>query len=180
VSAHSEGFNRGSEFVVWLPRARATTVESAPEAEHAPRAATPAPAAPRVLIVDDNQDAASLLAEALALRGWDARVAHDGPEALRVAARFRPRAACLDLGLPVMDGFELAARLRGLPGLGDLRLVAVTGYGQDSDRGRTAAAGFHHHLVKPVDLDLLDSLLGEPHPGSSGTLAPSTETVCKH
>jgi PAS domain S-box-containing protein len=172
VAAHSEGLNRGSEFVVWLPRARAMTVEAALEAEPASRAPTPTGAAPRVLVVDDNQDAASLLAEALALRGWDARVAYDGPEALRLAAAFRPQVACLDLGLPVMDGFELAARLRGLPGLGDLRLVAVTGYGQDADRGRTAAAGFHHHLVKPVDLDLLDSLLGGAAPAVEGNAGP--------
>lgn len=174
VSAHSDGANRGSEFVVWLPRAGAATRVTQPVTEAGRPALAPA-LAPRVLIVDDNQDAASLLAEALELRGWDVRVAHDGLEALRLAAVFVPQAACLDLGLPVMDGFELAARLRELPGLDGVRLIAVTGYGQEADRVRTAAAGFHHHVVKPVDLELLGSLLARHLPVEPAvvTRAPS-------
>jgi CheY-like chemotaxis protein len=113
----------------------------------------------RILVVDDNQDGAEMLAEVLAVKGYDARVAHDGPAALELAQDFRPQAAFLDLGLPVMDGFALAARLRALPGLERLRLIAVTGYGQDADRARTRAAGFDVHLVKPVDLDAIEAAL---------------------
>ena len=84
-----------------------------------------------------------MLAEALAAKGYETRVAHDAPAALRVAADFAPDVAFLDIGLPVMDGYELAARLRELPGLAGIRLIAVTGYGQESDRQKTRAAGFH-------------------------------------
>ena len=92
-------------------------------------------------------------------KGYDTRVAHDAPAALRVAAEFSPDVAFLDIGLPVMDGYELAAHLRELPGLAGLRLIAVTGYGQESDRRRTRDAGFHGHLVKPVDLDAIEATL---------------------
>jgi CheY-like chemotaxis protein len=88
-------------------------------------------------------------------------VAHDGPSALAAAARFRPTVALLDLGLPVMDGFELGERLRAEPALDGLVLIAVTGYAQELDRQRTAAAGFHSHLVKPVDVLQLDTLIRE-------------------
>ena len=100
-----------------------------------------------------------MLADALIRRGYDTRVAHDAPAALGLAAEFSPDVAFLDLGLPVMDGYELAAHLRALPGLAGLRLIAVTGYGQESDRRRTGDAGFHGHLVKPVDLDAIETTL---------------------
>ena len=90
-------------------------------------------------------------------KGYDTRVAHDAPTALRVAAEFAPNVAFLDIGLPVMDGYELASHLRDLPGLQDVRLIALTGYGQESDRQRSREAGFHHHLVKPVDIDSLEA-----------------------
>jgi PAS domain S-box-containing protein len=158
VSAHSEGPDRGSEFVVRLPRA------GAPDAGEAPPAAPdgPRPAAElhaRVLVVDDNVDAAETLGHVLDLQGCEVQVVHDGPSALRLAAARAFDAALLDIGLPVMDGYELAARLRELPGTAGARLVAVTGYGQDSDRERTAAAGFHHHLVKPVNPESLAAIL---------------------
>lgn len=114
----------------------------------------------RVLVVDDNQHAAELLAAFLSLRGYEVRIAHDGPEALQVAATGRSELALLDIGLPVMDGYELAARLKELPSLGGARFVAVTGYGQPSDRERSQAVGFDHHLVKPVDPAALDTLVG--------------------
>ena len=117
--------------------------------------------ATRILVVDDNQDAAEMLADGAAIGGFDTRVAHDGPAALRIAAEYRPDVALLDIGLPVMDGYELAARLKQVPGIGRLRLVAVTGYGQESDRRRTAAAGFDEHLVKPVNLDALIALVDD-------------------
>ena len=109
--------------------------------------------------VDDNEDAADMLAPVLSSRGHDTRVAHDGVEALRACEHFAPDTAVLDLGLPVMDGDELASRLRELPGLGAIRLIAVTGYGQHSDRRRTRAAGFQHHPVKPVDIATTEALL---------------------
>lgn len=105
----------------------------------------------RVLIVDDYEDSAFMLSEALTLMGCVTRIAHDGQTALEVATEFQPAHAFLDIGLPVIDGYELASRLRQLPGLDDVHLVAVTGYGQDSDKQRSRDAGFHDHLVKPLD-----------------------------
>jgi signal transduction histidine kinase len=148
VHAESAGAGRGSTFTVWLPLAAA--------AQLAARPVLPAPgrarAGVRVLVVDDNEDAAELLAEALRERGHEPHVAFDGPSALALAARIHPKIGLLDLGLPVMDGYELARRLRALPG-DEVALVAVTGYGQEVDRRASALAGFAEHLVKPVDLD---------------------------
>jgi CheY-like chemotaxis protein len=94
---------------------------------------------------------------ALTGRGYDTRVALDAPTALRVAAEFSPDIAFLDIGLPVTDGYELASQLRELPGLANLHLVAITGYARESDRRRTREAGFHHHLVKPVDIETVEA-----------------------
>jgi CheY-like chemotaxis protein len=113
----------------------------------------PGPSRRNVLVVDDNADAAEMLAEALRAIGHDVEVAHDGVSALQ---RFRERpfdVGLLDLGLPAMDGFELARRIREIVTGDDLRLIAVTGYGQEDDRARARAAGFDLHLVKPVELD---------------------------
>jgi signal transduction histidine kinase/CheY-like chemotaxis protein len=154
VSAKSLGLGRGSAFTVRLPVARvsATRVEVS--------AAWPSVVEPqrrRILIVDDNVDGADMLSQALETLGYGTAMAHDGPEALRLAASFSPHVALLDLGLPVMDGFELAARLREQ--WKDATLVAITGYGQESDRERTKRAGFQAHLTKPVDLEKLAALL---------------------
>ncbi len=100
-----------------------------------------------------------MLAAALETCGYQTCVALDAPAALRVAQDFNPGVAFLDIGLPVMDGYELGERLRRLAGLEGIRLIALTGYGQDSDRQRTIEAGFHHHLVKPVDLDTVQTVL---------------------
>ena len=161
VSAHSDGVGRGSEFIVRLPKANPTRAETSPDAGPAATGATRTcgPGTPRILVVDDNEDAAQLLAEALEQRGYPTRVAHDAPTALRLAAEFSPEIAFLDLGLPVMDGYELAAHLRALPALAGLRLIALTGYGQDSDRQRTRQAGFHDHLVKPVRIDDIEAAM---------------------
>lgn len=105
-----------------------------------------------MLVVDDNSDAADLLAHALQLAGHEVRVTADGPSALQAASDFDPEVAILDIGLPGMDGYELASRLRAERGAG-LRLVALSGFGQDSDRRRSQDAGFLEHLVKPADLD---------------------------
>jgi signal transduction histidine kinase len=153
VEARSEGVGRGSEFIVRLPPAAARS-EAVP-AEPAPRAAAEGNPAKRVLVVDDNQDAAELLGEVLRTAGHEVQIAHDGPEALGLLRRFLPQVAVLDIGLPVMDGYELARRLRAAPRLARLRCIAVTGYGQETDRARSRDAGFELHLVKPVDLSTL-------------------------
>jgi CheY-like chemotaxis protein len=107
----------------------------------------------RILVVDDNVDVAETTAELLSAMGYQVSVAHEGVEALALAARFRPQVCLLDIGLPVMDGYELARRLRELPELRPLRLVALTGYGDSGERA--LAQTFDAHLVKPVDLDAL-------------------------
>ena len=113
----------------------------------------------RVLVVDDNVDAATTLAEAVGLDGHEVRVAHDGPSALRVAREFSPDVILLDIGLPAMDGYEVVRRLRELPQARGALIVALTGFGQQSDRQRALAAGFDEHLVKPVDLDTVTAVL---------------------
>ena len=166
VSAFSDGPGKGSEFVVRLPLAQAHVATLTAASDASSGLTSEQPAGLHVLIVDDNADAAEMLAYALGLDGHHTWVAHDGPQAIHLAVTARPTVAFLDIGLPVMDGYELASRLREIPGLEGIRLVAVTGYGQDSDRQRSAEAGFHHHLVKPVDLDdvhaVLEGLMEEP------------------
>ena len=115
----------------------------------------PAGGMPRVLIVDDHRDTADTLAEALSLSGYTARPAYDGPSALNIARSFRPDVAMLDIGMPVMDGYELARRLRAGPDTAAVHLIAFTGYGEELQRRHTEAAGgatFEQYLVKPVDL----------------------------
>jgi CheY-like chemotaxis protein len=113
-----------------------------------------------VLVVVDNRDAALTVAAGLELLGYDVRIAHDGPSALEVARGFNPHVCLLDIGLPVMDGYELARRLRAEDGPpGPLRLIALTGYGQESDRRRSLEAGFDAHAVKPVTLDVLERMV---------------------
>ncbi|MCE9574125.1 MAG: PAS domain S-box protein [Deltaproteobacteria bacterium] len=155
VVAASEGHGKGSTFTVELAALDADTAEPAPHAAEGD--ATRAGAGRRVLVVDDNPDAADMLAEVLRARGHAAAVAYDAPAALALVARFRPDVALLDLGLPVVDGYELARRLREVAG--PVRLVAVTGYGQPADRERSEAAGFDAHMVKPVDLAALFAAL---------------------
>ncbi len=154
VSAYSAGLGHGSTFTVRLPRVDAAATEEKPSA---PPVVAATSHLQRVLVVDDNADGADMLAEALGDLGYRTAVAHDGPEALRVVGEFAPHVALLDIGLPVMDGFELATRLQAQGR--DVKLVAITGYGQESDRQRTRAAGFHAHLTKPVDLETLANLL---------------------
>jgi signal transduction histidine kinase len=160
VEAHSEGEGRGSTFIVDLPAADTESADqgAASQATGAPSREVPAKER-RILIVDDNEDAAGLLAETLVLRGYTTRVAYDGPTALRIASEFHPDAALLDIGLPVMDGYELARRLREQPLLHQLPLIAVTGYGQEADHQRSSDAGFKAHLVKPVRFEVLEALL---------------------
>ena len=158
VSAHSEGPGKGSEFVVRLPAAPAS-VQDASDSIATKTAIPEGSASLRVMVIDDNQDAAETLAALLDSYGHVTRTLFDGPSALEAAAEFRPDVLLVDIGLPVMDGYELARRLREIPQTASARIIAITGYGQDSDRRRTADAGFDAHLVKPVNLETLQSLL---------------------
>ena len=158
VEALSEGAGWGSELVVRLPLAASPPAELAVPVANGDATTTTAPL--RVLVVDDNVDAARTLAQFLALSGHRVTLAHDGPAALAAAAALPPQLVLLDIGLPGMDGYTVAARLRGA-GHDRAALVAVTGYGQDDDLRRSKAAGFDRHLVKPIDGDALRKLLAE-------------------
>src|SRR5207253_7234972 len=111
--------------------------------------------------VDDNPDSAASLGLLLQLQGHDVRTAHNGPGALEAAQAYHPEVMLLDIGLPGMDGYEVARRIRALPALQHVLLVALTGYGKDEDKRRSQEAGFNAHLVKPVDLDILNKLLAQ-------------------
>lgn len=175
VTAHSDGPGTGSEFVVRLPAAQSADAAERVQAAALAPAVEGSAARVRILIVDDNADAAELLAYALALTGYETFVAHDGPTALRLIETVTPDAAFLDIGLPVMDGYELATRLRSTPGLARIRLIAVTGYGQESDRKRSAAAGFDYHLVKPVSLDQITEVVAQLLAGPDHDRMPPSE-----
>ena len=157
VAAASAGPGQGSELTVRLPlHTPPEDMEPTPEAGAAGEAAAP-PA--HVLLVEDNLDAAEALGELLRMWGHTVHLAHDGASALEAARRRRPDVVLLDIGLPGMDGYTVAEQLRAVPGHDGVKLVAVTGYGQESDRQRAALAGFDHHLVKPVDVERLRELL---------------------
>jgi CheY-like chemotaxis protein len=156
VEAKSDGLGRGSEFIVRLPLV-ARVADAAP-ADYQPQAAVPR-SGRRVLIVDDNKDAALSLSMLLKLQGHEVFVAHDGYEALKVAPIYRPDLVLLDIGMPGIDGYEVARRMRQITELKGAVLAALTGWGQLEDRRRTADAGFDHHLVKPVEPSVLDDLL---------------------
>jgi signal transduction histidine kinase/DNA-binding response OmpR family regulator len=159
VRASSEGPGKGSEFVVRLP---ALPADPPPPSANGSREVAGAGARRRVLVVDDNVDGADSLAILLRAARHEVAVSHDGAAALREAEAFRPEVVLLDIGLPGMSGYEVARRLRQLPGLEGVLLVALTGYGQDEDRQRSRDAGIDHHLVKPADPQALQQLLGDP------------------
>jgi signal transduction histidine kinase/DNA-binding response OmpR family regulator len=160
VSALSEGANRGSEFVVRLPvlagartQSLAGCADPAERLDHQPR---------RILIVDDHPDVTGSLARLLRLSGHEVRTAPSGPAALEELPVYRPEIVLLDIGLPEMDGHEVAQLIRKQPGMESIVLIALTGYGQDEDRRRSREAGFDHHFVKPVDIDALLSVVVRP------------------
>jgi CheY-like chemotaxis protein len=155
VEAHSEGLGKGSKFTVYLPLARAVVRQPGGKGE----AAGVVRGVPRVLVLDDNQDAADSLGAVLEMLGAEVRVTHSGREALEQVDSFRPAAVFLDLGMPGMDGYEVASRIRSTPDMHGTRLIAVTGWGQEKDRRQTSAAGFDHHLVKPADISSLQAVL---------------------
>jgi signal transduction histidine kinase len=153
VVAKSGGRGQGSEFIVRLPAREARRPEGALATSDKELTRSPRPM--RILVVDDNEDAAVGVAELLRVMGHEVAVAYDGPRALRAVEGFRPDVAILDIGLPVMDGYELARRLREVLGSEAPHLIALTGYGQEHDRLRSFEAGFEAHLVKPVAPEVL-------------------------
>ncbi len=157
VEARSPGPGHGSEFIIWLPAMPAPLVEPA-FVRDGERASGPTRSL-RVLVIEDNQDSAESLAELLGLWGHDVQVAYDGTTALELAAQHHPEVVLSDIGLPGMDGYELARRLRSAPGVARAVLIALTGYGRDDDKRRALEAGFDHHLVKPPDAGALEALL---------------------
>jgi PAS domain S-box-containing protein len=162
VEARSEGPGRGSEFIVRLPAeaeaAAADAQESAGEGDR------PAASGLKILLVEDSVDSAEMMAFILQLGGHDVRIAHDGPAALEAARAFQPEVVLCDIGLPGMNGYEVATRLREQPAFQRTPLIALTGYGQDEARSRSREAGFDVHLVKPVEPDALEALLGTLRP----------------
>jgi CheY-like chemotaxis protein len=156
VEAYSEGQGRGSEFVVRLPilikEPRAQSPSPIPELTATSR---------RILIVDDNQDAASSLALLLNLAGNETQTAHDGMQAIEMAQMFHPDVVLLDISLPKLSGYDVCRHIREQPWGKKMVLVALTGWGLEEDRREPKEAGFDHHLVKPMDFDALRGLLAE-------------------
>jgi CheY-like chemotaxis protein len=179
VEAYTEGLSRGGEFVVRPPAPVARKRERRPPAKELD-CLNHASTRHRVLVVDDNVDAAVSLGMLLKLAGQEVRVAYDGPAALRQALDFRPELVLLDIGMPGMDGYEVCRRLRRESAVARATVVALTGWGQDEDRRRSHEAGFDHHIVKPVEPSalqrLLDDLPGDsraPGAHASGGQAPA-------
>ncbi len=158
VEARSAGLGHGSEFIVSLPLSTPVSAEDSNALISVDGLQTESTGR-RVIVVDDNRDAAETLAALLRLKGHSVATAHDGHMALELARSWLPELVLLDLGMPGMDGFEVARRIRELPGLERITIAALTGWGQQADRRRTAEAGFDHHLVKPVDVKILEELL---------------------
>ncbi|EYF08498.1 CheR family methyltransferase [Chondromyces apiculatus] len=158
IDATSAGQGQGSDLLVRLPLAPAGTV---PREDDQKRGAQPRKSALRVLVVDDNVDSAESLGMLLELTGNEVEMAHDGVAGLEAAQRRRPDLMLLDIGMPGMSGYEVAQRLRAMPEMKGVLLVAMTGWGQEEDRRRSKAAGFDHHLVKPVEPKLLWKIISD-------------------
>lgn len=166
IEAYSSGLGRGSEFTVYMPALTEPLTESIRKSVE-DLSTQAARVSRRVLIVDDNEDTAKSLAVMLRIEGHEARIAHSGLTAMDEAREFRPEFIFLDINLPGMNGFDVARRLRLDPELGGVTIVAVTGYGQKEDRRRTQEAGFDHHLVKPVDPEMIYELMSSLPDGQS-------------
>jgi CheY-like chemotaxis protein len=158
VEARSEGIGKGAEFVVRLPLVAAPGEQPSPPAAaiEQPRKHTM-----RVLVIDDNVDGCVMLANLLRLKEYGVQMAHNGPDALAVTKTWRPDVVLLDIGLPQLDGYEVARRLRADPALKNMKLVATTGYGNEKDLQLAREAGFDAHLIKPIDLADVEKLLGK-------------------
>jgi len=162
VAARSDGMGKGAEFIVRLPLVP-QTAPSEPRVDAKTPAQAPGESRRRLLVVDDNRDSADTLAILLGVMGHDVKTAYDGEQALAMAAQFRPQAVLLDIGLPGMNGYEVARALKSSDA--SIVLIAVSGYGQEEDRRRSFEAGFEHHLIKPVasaDLTRIIETLGTP------------------
>jgi two-component system CheB/CheR fusion protein len=157
VRAYSEGPNRGSKFVVRLPAMPHGT--AAEEPVHVAIHSVPSLGAMRILVVDDNLDALESSAALLSIDGHEVQTARDGPSALLCVEQFKPEVVLLDIGLPEMDGYEVARRIRSMPGQHDTLLIAHSGYGEEEHIQRATQAGFDHHLIKPADLSRLSALV---------------------
>jgi len=155
LTAHSEGPGRGTELALRLPSVPPPEFQARPAKRDAQLLMRQ-----RILVVDDNIDAAESLGTMLAYSGHDVRVVHGGREALQAAREFAPNVMILDLGMPEMDGYAVARAVRADPKISATRLIALSGYGQPDDRQRTAAVGFDEHLVKPVEHEVLNAALG--------------------
>ena len=163
IEVRSDGPGLGSEFTVRLPAAF-TSAEVRPVRQAPPRVAR---SGARVLVIDDNLDTAGALAGLLQMSGFDVRSVHDGREAIPAARLHKPEAVLLDIGLPGMDGYEIAEKLRLEEGLEETTIIAITGYGEEQAFRRSREAGFDHHLVKPVDYETLVGLLAGNDSSSS-------------
>jgi CheY-like chemotaxis protein len=165
VAAYSAGANQGSEFVITLPVASVTentvSSEETSHAVEAPQQSSAAQRALRLMVVDDNADAADLLASLLRAQGHAVSVYYTASGALNHALTDMPHAFLVDIGLPDMDGYELVQRLKAKPQTAASTFIAVSGYGQEQDKERSRTAGFHCHLVKPVDMLMLNGFLQE-------------------
>ena len=161
----------GSEFVVRLPVVM-TSLPLAPPLLREP--VQQLGKSCRVLVVDDNVDAAQAMAMLLEMSGDEGRMAHDGPSALEAALAWQPELVLLDIGLPGLNGFEVAKRIRPEPLLKKVVLVALTGYGLEVDRQRSREAGFDHHLVKPTGFDAIEKILESVSQGGAGRIEPAT------
>ena len=157
--ASDEGSEEASEFTVPVLAATAPHSEPSPhQAKPDSRAARPL----RVLVVDDNEDLARGLAKLLEIHGHHVRVAYDGPSGVDQAKEWHPEIVLLDIGLPGMDGFQVASLLRQNEGTRNAVIIAISGYGQEEDRNRSKQAGFDHHLVKPINSDELAKMMASP------------------
>jgi PAS domain S-box-containing protein len=156
ITTQSEGLDKGSEFIVRLPLAKAEFEPRESPSDRGPEQVLPGR---RILVVDDNVDSAKSLGMLLKYLGAEVQVAHDGRSALSTIERYRPDVVLLDIGMPGMDGYEVAKQVRQRNEFNQVVLIALTGWGQEEDRRRTRAAGFNHHLVKPADISALQSLL---------------------
>ncbi len=162
IEAHSDGPDRGSEFIVRLPAAETSPASGSDERGQAEGSSRPH----RVLVVDDDQDVADSLVTLLVCLGADVCVAYGGESAVALISEFRPRLAFVDIGMPRMDGYETARRIRKLPEGRDLLLVALSGWGRDEDRQRAIDAGFDRHFVKPIEIEALQKLLADEPAGA--------------
>jgi len=156
IEAFSDGRGKGTEFVVRLPAVPASVATAQTRESAQPSASS----CRRILVVDDNRDSADSLSTLMIAMGHDVRTAYDGQQSIELAAQYQPQVVLLDIGLPGMNGYDVARRLRDSHGAG-MVLIAVSGYGQEEDRRRGREAGFDHHLLKPLNVGALEVLLAE-------------------